>query len=67
MNNTVELRTLTPELGEFTITGALQDVELAAMSFRGMKQVSSSTFDRVATGKPMRSLQLGKLSLAFAV
>lgn len=48
-----ELRTLTPELGVFVITGHLDDVEAAGRYFH-TKRVTESTFDRMAYGMPRR-------------
>ena len=64
-----EVRTITPELGEFTITGDYEEVELALRSFPKLREVSDSTFERAVQGKPLRSplrsLQLGRLSLSL--
>jgi hypothetical protein len=49
-----EVRTITPDLGEFTITGDYEAVELALKSFGRLKEVPASTFDRAAEGKPVR-------------
>lgn len=66
------VRTITPDLGEFTVTGDYEAVELALKSFGRLKEVPTSTFDRVAEGRPvrqplnMRHWQLGRLSVGLA-
>jgi hypothetical protein len=64
-----ETRIHTPDFEEFTITGAVEEVELAVRSFGRLKEVSASTFDRAVHGKAVRAprmgLQLGRLSLSL--
>lgn len=50
-----ELSTLTPELGVFVITGALDDVQTTRNDFR-VKVVSQSTFERYAYGRASKKL-----------
>lgn len=64
-----EVRIHTPELPDFTVTGAVDEVELALQSFGRLKEVSSSRFDKAVYGlpeQPNKSWQLGRLSLALS-